>query len=747
MEKAENAFEEGRDIRIALHALSTVILICSLLFSVFVFGRVFRRTLQSIEDFGRSLAYFLGKPFKIDFLRDVEQTVNKIPANAVGVLPFTPEELRGKLGLFFRTLFSKENLIDFGFLILLILATVIELVAPVILLIFVGRTLVMRVAKKLHPNGRDKDTIFLKIFKKIERVTWRYLKEGCTTYIVFLKEYRQYLIALAVIWAYNLNLFTLAIEAIAFALYLLVTMDFVNIFTQLAKLVMDSSVGVAFFPTFAKVIIGWVVFDGLRRATALKLLWRLEEYDEAFLERHPGALYVIGRQRMGKTTTLTAMARTEERVHREKALEGMLKCEKEFPHFPWVNVDHFYKEGFESGKIHIIAQYEPLIKSLRLHFKYRHLYEKKERKFMKDFLLWRYKELYGYDFEDFIFGYEHKYYPTSYNNGLVMVDVFEAVEDYVEQLHIYAAPTPLIFGNYSIRTDIQFDRDKVFPKMDANYFKRRPEELYAISQYCHIADQDAMRLGKLVAADNPYKDGFEVGIEVMTEYGKERGNQVTNKGVSADADEANVRNDGYEMNVKMQTQAATIANYTFLRRLYDDQRLGTLGADNRDLCTVVHIKKRGARKCILPFSGIEKTLEWIAGKLYDKAHLEEKYNRADHTLTMYLMRKIFTPIFHYVDRRVNAYSYYELKLKVSDGADDEVLEGNKFYIIEKKDHAGTFATDTWKPFYRKKALRSKFGLNDFPQYKDRKPTPEEMNMVHSHLFKRMNQVFLGQDAA
>ncbi len=739
----EERIDRGKWIRMTLHVLSAAILACSLLFSFFHFKGVFFRVTQAIEDCIRAAAYFIGKPFNIDFLSNVRQTVNDVPESAIEILPFDPAILKGKFKLYFKVLFSKENLLDFSWFLFSVFGTVIKLFAPVLLLLYLIKKRVLAVAKKLHPEGRNEDTVYLKWFKICERATWRHFKEGCIIYVCFLKEHKAYIIAFLAIWTYNLNLFTIAIEAIAFAMHLITSLNGETIFVQIAKLAMDGSVAISFLPPWAIGILVWLAFDYIRTKTGMVLLWNMEEYDEAFLKEHPGALYVIARQRMKKTTTITAMARTEERVHREHALEDMLRCEKNFPFFPWINVDHLYKVGMEKDIIHVIAQYEPLIKRLRLHFKYRHRYETKERKFLKDFLFYWYKKKCGYDFNDFIFGYEHKYYPTKYNNGLVMVDVFEAVQDYIEQLHIYAAPTPLIFGNYSIRTDIQFDRSKVFPKMDANYFSRRPQDLYAVSQYCHISDQDAQRLGKLIDENNPYKDGFEVGIEAMTEYAKERGNQLTNRGVSAEDEDANVKNDNYEMNVKMQTHGATIANYTYVRRFMDDHRAGSLGADNRDLCTVVYIKKCGPRKCVLPFSGIEKTLGWVAGKLYDKAHLEEKYNHADHTLTMYLMRKIFTPIFHYVDRRLSTFSYCVLKLKVTDGADSELLDGDKFYIIEKKDYAGAFATDTFKDYYRKKARRSKYGLNDFPQYKGRRMTTEEMDKVHSYLFKRMNEVFSG----
>ncbi len=726
-----------------LHSVCALILIFSLLFSVFEFGAVFNRTVQSLKDIWTSLLYYAHK---LQGKGMIHATVNDIPVNAIEVLPFDSILFKYKMKAFWALLFSKANLQAFFNQTLRMIVIVSFFAIPVAIALVLLYVL-MKLIIKQRKNKRNRDTIFLRVYKIIELYTWEKIKVGIRSYIDFLKKHKIYIIFFIAIWAYNLNFLTIAFEAIAFVVYLLASRDFISIYIQIAKLAMDLTVSIYFVPWYLWAFGGWLLFNAIRRRIGYKRLWKKEKHNEAFLENHPGTLFIVGKQRAGKTTTITDMARSQERIYREQALKGLLKREKQFPFFAWSNVDHLYKIGQTEHKLPLLAKQSDLIKKLRLHHKYRHRYEGEQGKFMRDFLRWRYKEAYGYDYDNFIFDYDFKRYGMEYNNGLQMVNVFEAVEGYINQLYIYAAGTPLIFGNYSIRSDIKWKKNKLFPKMDADYFKRKPQELSTSSQYCHIADQDALRLGKLVAKNSRYKDSLEFGIINMTEYAKERGNQITNRSVSAEDPEANVKNDLLEMNTKLQTQAATVDNYTFIRHFIDDHRPGALGAENRDMCDVAHIKKREKTKCLLPFSGIESALGWIAGKCYDKNRLDEKYSRSDNTLTMYLMRKIFSPIFHYVDRMQNAYGCYRIKLKVTDGADDELLQGDSYYITSMKTLSGAFATDTWKALYHKKALRSRFGLNDVPQYKTVRADDKELGQVHSLLFKRLNDVFIGNRAA
>ena len=96
---------------------------------------------------------------------------------------------------------------------------------------------------------------------------------------------------------------------------------------------------------------------------------------------------------------------------------------------------------------------------------------------------------------------------------------------------------------------------------------------------------------------------------------------------------------------------------------------------------------------------------------------------------------------HYV-RIFNQYSVYTSMLRVSNGMTDEKLtDKGKYYLSTKKDYSARFATDAIKEFYDKKVQRSKYGLNDFEQYKDLHPSCEEMKKVKSHFYDQIFEVF------
>ncbi len=736
MEKAKKTKKINR-IELALHLISVCILLGSLAFSVFYFKPIFFRTLQAIKDFGLSVAYYFTEPFGFEGL--IKPTVNEIPDNAVEVLPFDPTIFKGQLGVFWERLIDKRNLRRFLIEVALKLLIFMTVLFPITLFIL----LVHYIKKSRKPkinNDHNADTRALRFYKKIEAATWDKVKVFYHLYVAFLEAYRSYIIAFVVIWVYNLNAVTIVLEALAYIFYLAVSFDFVHIYTQIAKLAMDLTVALDFVPWFLFAIVGWVLFNRWRQAIGIMILQAYEAQNREFLNTHPGALFLTGKQRAKKTTIITDMALSQDQIFRDMALEGMMKRDKQFPFFPWINVDLTLKRGQAVYGLPTLQRCRLLIQRLRVHFA---LQDRGYRSPIIQDILCR---TYGYDFDDFIFGYDYKRYGLYYNDGLTKVSIFDAIEGYLQQCYIYTAPTSLIFGNYPVRTDLRWEDHGNLPRYDGDFFRRDPEELDELSQYSHIYDYDSGRLGKVMDKDNPLKDGFEFGVVTLDEIAKELGNQNTNAGKSAKDSKANVRNDGYLINTKMEGHSATIDNYTYIRRLMTDQRPDSLGAENKDLSDVVMIKDASKKKVVLPFYCVEKFLGWLVGKLHDERYLEQRMYRGDNTLPMYLLRKLTMPIFHHCERMTNIYSIYTARLKVWDSMTKELLnDDDKYYIATKKTYSGRFATDGIKDFYSKKAALSKYGLNDFPTFANVRMTTEEMDRMHSYFYSMLNEIFVKKE--
>lgn len=711
------------------HALSVSILLASLLLSVFYFRPVFWRVLESFKDFGLSVGYYFTE--LLGFEGVITPTVAQIPHGATEVLPFEPAEFQSGLSKFFRLLIDKDNALSF----LMKFAQTISRAAKVLILllpVFVLLYFVIKNAYRRTNNDYNADTKPLRIYKKIEAATWNKVKYFVSEYINFLRDRKIYCLAAGLLWTYNLNAITILTEAFAYVFYFAVSFDVLHIYTQVAKLAMDLTVAIDFLPWWMWVVFGWLLFDHIRKERGLKVLQSYEVKDRAFLEGHPGALFVVGKQRAKKTTTITSMALSQASVFREKAREKLRERDLQFPFFPWINLEKVIKYGIENGSLPTLARVRRFIRYLKTWF-----YECPggTRKHALKML----KKRYGYTFGDFIFGYDYNRYGLTYDNNLYIADIFESLENYAQSYWIYAAPTPLIVANYAIRTDTQRIDNGNFPLFDDDFFSRSSKELK--KEYCHILDYNAMRLGKLKGENDPYKDGFEIGVAAEMEHAKERGNQHTRTG-KKDSPDCNQHNDLFELDVKMHGHAATIDNYTYFRMLLDDQRADSLAADDKDLCDIIMIKKTSEAKIVMPGFAIEEALYLITTRLFDKVYYNIRNLRGDNTLFVYLLKKLYSPINNHYVRIFNQYSIYTSTLRVSNGMTDEKLtDKGKYYLSTKKDYAARFATDGIKEFYDKKALRSKYGLNDFECYADLHPSCEEMKKVKSHFYDQIFEAF------
>lgn len=732
MTKSES---ERRKKRI-YHVIAIMMIIISVIFSVFRFRPIFTRVIQSVKDLGTAVAFYFLEIFEKGDL--VNPSVVQIPNGMSEVLPFEWADFKIKVSEFGRLLIDKVNLTAFwtGFTIILrnISTVVCTLIVPLIPIIFLIQN-----RYKTPNNDYNKDTKALKTYKRFENKIITPIKKAFKDFVLFLKDSPEFRM-LKYLWLYNLNFITIFIEFFAFIFYFSISMDFLHIYTQIAKLAIDLTVAIGFIPPWGWVIIGYIIFDKVRKSIGNQFLYYYESLNRKFLETYLGALFVVGKQRAKKTTIITDMALTQEQIFRDKAKEKLSARDKQFPYFPWINVENFLRIAQAKHKIFTLALCQKFVGVLKYLYNFQqtgNMSKAQEKSIFRHL-----KKEYGYFSRDFLFGYDAERYGITYNDNLTLVSVFEAIENYMKEYFIYSAPTSLILGNYSIRTDLKWNNLGNFPEYNGDYFNRSPDEITDISQYCHIFDEDCMRLGTVFDKDNPNKDGFEIGIVAQMEYAKDRGNQNSNSIYKAEDLASNPKNDGYETDVKMRGHAANIDNYTFFRLFCDDQRPDSLGVDNKDLCDVIQIKDASKVKLVMPFFTFGEALYLIATSIFDKIYYSLRHLRGDNTLLVYFLKKLYTPIFNHYTRIYNQYSVYVAKIKVWDGMDDESLdEKGKYYISTKKTYSGRFATDAIKEFYKEKALRAKRGLNDFSCFSDVHMTLEEMEECKSHFYSRISRVF------
>lgn len=565
------------------------------------------------------------------------------------------------------------------------------------------------------------DSPALVTWKKIRKHTTLKIKKFLRAYIPFLKTKKAYCVIFALIWCYNLNLLTIAIEALAWLFYWCVLpWEFLNIFVQVAKLAVDISIPIFFLPKWLQFFVGYKIFDFFRRKSAKKRVKAKEDKNLEYVKNHKGALFIVGKQRSKKTSLMVALKRIFERHFRDKANEKLRNRDKQFPFFPWQTIEKSVEYSREKGTFVIFEDMENFAQEIFETWR-----EKKILKYKKkrDHL----REAYGFDIDDFV-KYAEDGYPLVYNNDSLATTIWKAIERYAQLYFIYSQQTPLDVSNLSIREDFTFKTFGNFPIFDGDMLKSQKESKKH-TQYSHIIPYDAFRPGKAFNEQTRYDVAIEYGIGCMTEVAKERKNRYSrNAQGSKDKEDlvANQDNDLFELDTKMRGHVATIDNFDFWVWLMDDQRFDALGADAKELTTKMMIKHTSEAEILYPFIAIDEALCSLADKIRDAFHYFVKNRKYQNTLLDYFSNFIHQFFFKHFDRIKNKYGVHTVTVKTQDGQDDEILgEADKLYVTVGDTYNDIFATDSCRVYYREKHRKAKISLDKREQYTSAYPTTEQ----------------------
>ena len=721
--------------------ISVALIAVSVVFACTYFTPVFLRTVTSVKDAGVSIAFYFTEC--IDGLRgSITPTVTEMPDGMTAILPEDWLTFSMRLETFFALLIDGENIGEYFVKVLDFLsvsAQYVTLCLPLILAFGLLVTLLYNAPN----NDYNEDTKPLKWYKRFERRFYEPTRDFIKEYVEYVKGGVWIKNILKWLWLYNLNAVTIILEAVAFFFYFIIvwmSMPMQTVYTQFLKLIVDASVAIDFLPGIVWLIIGWIIFDKWRRKIGLATLRMHEAKNRDFIENHPGALFITGKQRAKKTTILVDMLLSIMSIHKERAHKSLFDCDMEFPNFPWINLELFMQVGLANGTFCAVAHIKRFFKTLKKLF-HMQVQGKLSKANAKSAHRWLKKE-YGYQFDDFIFGYEWERYGIKFNNELSVVDVFDTLEDYAKLYYVYASPTPLMMANLSIRTDTRRLDLGNFPLFDDDFFEVDARDVEGISEYCHVLDYDGLRLGKTFDEKNARKLAIDVGAVGQTEMAKERLNQHTRAGMSSKSAECNQLNDLYEMEIKMHGHVSTIRNYTYFQPVLDDQREGSLNGENADLCDKILVKRVSDATIVMPFFEVEEALYLILRNAFEKFYYNQRYLRGDNTLLCYLFKKLFGVVkTHYV-RVFNKFSVYKATVRVENGMTKEVLDNNgTYWISTKKTYSERFATDAISEFYYKKHVNATKGINQVEQYTGKHATVRQMKNAHSHFYKKLFEIF------
>ena len=719
-------------------AITFALMVLTVLLAFLKFPQVFNRTVTAAVDLGKSFAYYCL--FWVEKENAIVPMVQVIPEGMDAVLPLSFEELELLLQRFWSLFTNADNLEAFFQLVMEKIADVATFVSlwtmPILIMVLVAWLIYRNV-----DNKYNKDTKAVKALKKWRKTIWFPIKAAINRYFIFLKDHKVVRRLLVTLWFYNLNFITIELEFVAWYLYLCVSSDFMNIFVQVAKFAVDWSVVGLFVPTWGWMIIGWAIFHAWRCSLGVKKLNGFLDKDEEFALNHPGALFVVGKQRSKKTSMLTMLKLIIERIFRKAADKRMKIRDKQFPFFPWINLERFIERNRREHKIYMLRHCRNVIRQLRKFY----IKGAKPK-------VWRnFKEDYGYEHDNFLFDYDETF-GMEYDNNLQIVHLFDALEKYAQLYLIYSNKKPYDINNFSVREDFGWKTFGNFPVFDGDLLNKTTRESMKNSQYSHRMDGDAFRLGYVFDAQNPYRNAVEYGIGVYTEFAKERKNKTT-KSIAKEEDKrlrekgkmnddvATQDNDFFELDVKMRGHAATVDNFTFFRWLFDDQRAGSLGADNKDLTDVCRIKGVAEERMVLPFFEFFEVFYRTATKIYDKIYEYIRLRKGSNTLLIYLLKMIYTPLFRFYDRIYNKFTVYTVNVNVEDGGDGQLLGMEQFYILSYVTYRTRFATDSFSLYWDEKAKHSKYGIEDMAQYKSIYPTFSDYEAQHSYAVEDLAKGF------
>ena len=715
------------------HIVTGALIALSLSVAVFYFGgKIFFRYGQAFEDLVRSVCYYFI--FLVTGRENVVlPTVQIFPAEMETLLPLSYAEFLRLFELYGQLFFSKEVFLMWGEQTLQIIGDVAYYVSlfalPAGLWIWI-----MVIMYNRTDTDHNKDSGPLRCWKWGRNKVIRPVVRAVKGYIRFVRSRKLYVLAFVLIWGYALNFLTIGLEAAAFVFYVGPAVGWGNIWIQIAKFVIDFSVAWFFFPWPVWFALGYWLFHLWRRHLGTKRLLEKIELGFEFIKKYVGALFFVGRQRSKKTSCIVMCKLLYERFYRDRALKKLKRWKKRFPRFPWINVVKFTQAARKDRRLFMLYHCRKFARRLRS------IYRLPKGDFKDKWVAW-FRRRYGYTYDNLMFDYDPTEGGMQYDNALELIDVFKAIEVFMQLFWIYGNELTSDFANFSIREDFTFDDEGNFPIFDGDILKKTTKESMDASQYSKIINYDAFRPGVKFDENDPFKDSAEYGIRVVEEYAKERGNKDTRQRAAKGEEEfvATQNNDGYELDNKVRGQVALVDFDDYSVGLYDDQREGSLGADNKDLATVCKIEGVAEEVFLLPFFEVEEAIfrfmEWI----YDKVFMSLFSKKGSNTLLQYFLDKLFCPLFAWHEKLENEFTASKVKLRVRDGAvegaDTSTME--ELWLLHRVVYRGRYASDSCKSFYEYRFKRSTKGMDDYETYDTINVTTKQRSKQKSYFSELM----------
>lgn len=657
------------------------------------------RLSTSFKDLGLSIAYAFINLFKID--SNLKASIlNPIPNYGLSKPSVHIDSIKNSFSSYFTKFFDIKNYLSFNLSFVNILMIIFQSIL-FLLLVFMAYKLIKELFNKkivVNPYLKSKAYTNFKLLEiKILLPTYTFLIDIKNTLLnnTILKTY-------FILWfLISFNLLTVIIEFFSYYIYLIVKLEISSsILIIINKLIFDIRVYFEKLPLIFHILISIYIFLKIRLSIGYTRLKINEARNKVTINNMPIISMFTGSMGTNKTTMISDIAMSKSEIFKNKALEFILDIKKRYPNFNFNLFDNLVINSIYDNKIYNIVSIDD-------------------------------------NFDDLISNKDLNYKEYTFDNALVLSDIYKDLKEYIKLMLIYITSSNLIFSNYAIRTDNSINHLGNFPVYNTEYFKRDSYIKSNNDIFSHVLDFDLMRLNRRISNNN---HNFDFGIFVITEIGKERGNQITQQGLKKDSDIVNQKNDNFNNFVKLIRHYSTICNYPFCFFLCDDQRSESINADLRELMYLYKISKNKRKKIMLPFYGFEKTISEILLEKYNYKMLDRIYRRSDTTLSYYLVNLLIHFIYKRYSFYTNTFTNIQVELLEEEGSHEGYKDIKKYNLSLKKIYSSRFSTDAYEEYFKYEKYLSKKGINDYPRYKDVKANRLELSGQHSFLINELENI-------
>ena len=670
------------------------------------------RLWSALKDFGISVAYYVCQIFNID----IDVTVTDLPSlEVLRYLPYDVDEFLRKLQDMWEYVFDVDCFLAYITELVITfndVSIIILLFAPLVILVpFLFKMVILK--PNDNPHGSKSNSVQFIENKVIDK--FNAVKDFVVNVVSHFWERKYYKLPFIFIWLLNFNVLTVAFEFLAWYFYFAFSFDILNLPIQFYKLVLDL---VIFFSSAALpfwLIAAYVVICIIRKNVGYQRLEHRENLDRAFISRQPLIMMFTGSMGTGKTTALTSFLLSLEIRFRDKALELMLELDSRYPNFPWITFEDELRKVIKSGKVKNLTTCRDFI-------------EEREKIFI--------------DTEEpaNIFGYDIYHYRYELDDNLTCKDVWKTLSDYACLYFIYIIQSSLIVSNYSVRTDNSFLDNGNFPLWDTDLFKNSPRASEGRSRRSHILDYDIFRLGRHVLKNNPRRNSFEFGVVGLSEFAKERGNQVTLQDVKKSDEKTNQKNDLFAYGLKMCRHKATICGFPFITFVSDEQRPDSLGADTRELLSIINLDSKDDTELLMPMYFVEEFIHDLVFPRWQSFYVNYRYLRGDTCLPVYVAHNLMSLVHIEYRKKYNLFGYNVLNVTVQSGKMDSEPIKDRIHILHKKVYSDRFATDCHYGFFAPGLRDANCSFDQYAEYNDTVASVEELLYQNSYFISDMNNI-------